>query len=528
MSSGQHVAEALVRERLFPMVMLAFATLHTGQPQLRQAWYLKAICWRLERVARGDMPRSMIWLQQRALKSITVAIVFPCWLLGRNPPLEIMVATYGETLSIEHAEKRRQIIESDWYKRIFPAMRIARGGSLLRFKTTAGGGCRAVSVGGPVTGRGAHFIILDDCMKADDSNSEAARARVKDWFSKALYSRLNEKKGGAIISIQQRVHEDDLPASLLEKGYVCLNLPAVADRDQLINIGEGVTYHWKRGELLDPVRFPQEVLDAERLNMGPQDYSAQYLQNPISPEGNLLKMEHIKRYEQPIERYQFDRVIQSWDPAATDLPTSDWSVCPTWGGVAGRLFLLDLFRRRIDYPNLKKAVIAQREAWNADRVIIERSSNGLPLVQQLLRDGPFRAVSWPPSGIRQQDKAERLLAQTGQIEEGRVWLPAELEGLDCFLSELRAFPNGRHDDQVDSLTQALEFIFWEWRSLVEQRDSSGRLQDKVRGKRPPLLRCLRGLNEAHLNPDLHAWRLLSRARQPFHGCHLRFCGAGRD
>lgn len=487
MISEQIATDALVRQRLFPMVMLAFATLHPEKPPLQAAWYLRALCWWLERVARGELPLSMIWLQPRALKSITVAIVFPCWLLGRDSTQQVMVATYGEVLSREHAEKRRLIMESDWYKRIFPRTRIARGGStLLRMKTTMGGECRAVSVGGAVTGRGANVIILDDCMKSDDSNSEAVRQRVKDWYSKAVFNRLNDKPTGAIISIQQRVHEDDLPAHLLERGYECLNLPAVADRDYHIEIGDGVTHHWKRGELLDPDRFPEKVLEAERLNMGPQDYSAQYLQNPVSLEGNLLKMEHFRRYEQPIERHQFDRVIQSWDPAATDLPTSDWSVCTTWGVVAGRLFLLDLFRRRIDYPNLKKAVIAQREAWSADRVIIERSSNGLPLVQQLLREGPFRAISWPPSGIRQQDKAERLLAQTGQIEEGRVWLPAELNGLDCFLSELRAFPNGRHDDQVDLLTQALEFLFWEWRSLLEQRDSSGRLQEKVRGRRPPL------------------------------------------
>jgi predicted phage terminase large subunit-like protein len=481
------VTEALVRQRLFPMVMLAFATLHPGQPPLRRAWYLKAICWWLEKIARGELLRSMIWLQPRALKSITVSVVFPCWLLGRDPTLEIMVATYGEALSREHAEKRRQILESDWYKRCFPGARLSLTGStLLRMKTTAGGGCRAVSVGGPVTGRGADLIILDDCMKSDDASSEAARLEVKNWFSAALHSRLNDKGRGAIISIQQRIHEDDLPAHLLEKGYACLNLPAIADKDQEIEIGEGLVHRWKRGELLDPVRFPQEVLYNERLNMGPQDYSAQYLQNPVSPEGNLLKMEQFRRFEVPIERHKFDRVIQSWDPAASDLPTSDWSVCTTWGWFAGRVFLLDIFRQRVDFPKLKRAVIAQRRAWTADHVIIERSSNGLPLVQQLRAEGPFTPLAWPPNGIRQMDKAVRLLAQTSQIEEGRVWLPAHLEGLDCLLSELRAFPNGRYDDQVDSLTQMLEFLFWKWRTLVEERTASGRLKDSVRGPRPPL------------------------------------------
>ena len=488
MIQDRQVADALVRQRLFAMVILAFAMFHPGQPRLRPAWYLKAMCWWLEKVAIGKLPRSMIWLQPRALKSITVAIVFPCWLLGRDPTLQIMVATYGETLSREHAEKRRQILESDWYQRIFPGTRIdRRGNRLLNMKTTSGGECRAVSVGGPVTGRGADVIILDDCMKSDDQNSEAAREAVKNWFSTALVNRLNDKvSGGAIISIQQRVHEDDLPAHLLEKGYALLNLPAIADRDQEIEVGDGDSYLFKRGELLDPVRFPHQVLETERLNMGPQHYSAQYLQNPIAPEGNLLKMDMFRRFEVPIERHRFDRVIQSWDPAATELPTSDYSVCTTWGLVAGRAFLLDIYRQRVAFPRLKKALAAQRTAWRADHVVVESSSNGLPLVQQLRAEGPIRPISWPPSGIRQQDKVERLLAQTGQIEEGRVWLPANLEGLDCFLSELRAFPHGRYDDQVDSVTQMLEFIFWQWRMLLKEYTPSGRLREQIRGKRPPL------------------------------------------
>ena len=142
--------------------------------------------------------------------------------------------------------------------------------------------------------------------------------------------------------------------------------------------------------------------------------------------------------------------------------TSDWSVCTTWGYFAGRYFLLDIFRGRLEYPALKRQVIALRAKWQAHHVIIEQSSNGLALVQQLHKEGPFKPVAWPPRGMRQKDKAERLLAQTGQIEEGRVWLPAQIEGLDTFLSELRAFPTGRHDDQVDSLTQMLEWSFWYW------------------------------------------------------------------
>lgn len=483
----RRLADALAHERLLAMVVMAFAMFNPGKPPLKASWYLRAMCYWLERVERRELPRSMIWIQPRTLKSITVAIVFPCWLLGRNPNLEIMVATYGETLSREHAERRREILESDWYRRLFPATRIdPRSNRLLHMKTTAGGAIRSVSVGGPVTGRGADIIILDDCMKADELSSDSAREGVKNWYSASLSSRLNNKAEGAIVSIQQRLHEDDLPAHLLAKGFACLSLPAICEEDCEIELAEGLTHKWKRGELLDSDRFPTEVLESQRLELGPQAYSAQYLQNPVAPEGNLLKMEWFRRFETPLPRERFDRVVQSWDPAATDLPTSDWSVCTTWGYLAGRVFLLDIFRQRLDYPGLKRAVMAQRRKWRADSVIIERSSNGLPLVQQLLREGPFKPNAWPPKGSRQLDKAERLLAQTGQIEEGRVWLPASLDGLGTFLNELRAFPNGRYDDQVDTLTQMLEFLFWRWKSFHEERTAEGRLKAPVRGKRPPL------------------------------------------
>ncbi|WP_221794099.1 phage terminase large subunit [Aquisediminimonas sediminicola] len=487
MVARSEVAAALARQRLLPMLMFAFAMHHPGAPPLEPSWYIQAMCHWLERVAKGELRRSMIWIQPRTLKSFTVAVVFPCWLLGRNPSARIMVATYGGTLARDHAIKRRQIMDSDWYRQLFPRTQLAdRGNRDGDLNTTDGGYCICATVGGPVTGRGADFILLDDCMKAEDETSDVMQATVKRWFSSTLSTRRNDKRTSSILSIQQRISEDDLPAYLLTKGYDCLSLPAFAGKEEDIAIGEGIHHHRKRGDLLDPVRFPKDVLDEERLNLGPQAYEAQYMQNPVAPAGNLLKMDQFRRFEQPIPRERFDRVIQSWDPAASELPTADWSVCTTWGMLADRLFLLHIWRARVDYPGLKRAVISQHHVWNADHVIIERSSNGLPLWQQLTREGPFQPVAWPPNGIRQLDKAERLIAQTGQIEEGRVWIPAALDGLDTFLMELRAFPNSRYDDQVDTLTQVLEYLFWRWRQLAKEYTSSGRPKASVRGKRPPL------------------------------------------
>lgn len=487
MTNRNNAVDALCRTRMFAFLVRAFAFIHPEEDPLARAWYLLAMCRWLERADAGELPRSLISIQPRSLKSFTVAVCWPCWLVGRKPSAKVMVATYGETLSAEHAEARRRIMESEWYQALFPNTWLARRGNRDgALQTSAGGRIAAVSVGGPVTGRGADVIILDDCLKADAATSEAARSEVHNWFATTLSTRLNDKRDGVILSIQQRICEDDLPGELIEKGYEVLKLPAIAEQDMDIEIGPDRFHYWKRGELLDPIRFPMEVLDQERLNLGRQAYSAQYLQTPIAADGNLVRMEWFKRYERTFERRHFDKVVQSWDPAATDLPTSDYSVCTTWGGLAGRYFLLDIHRARHEYPALKRQVIALRERWNADYVIIERSSNGLSLIQQLMLEGPFRPVSWPPSGIRQQSKVERLLAQTGQMEEGRVWLPAELDGLDTFLAEIRAFPGGRYDDQVDSLTQMLEWSFFNWRKYAERRTPQGRLIERVRSPRPQL------------------------------------------
>jgi predicted phage terminase large subunit-like protein len=478
------VMEALARERLLPFVMLVYETLHPGAPPLKPSWYLKAMCLWLERIEAGELMLSMISIQPRALKSITVAIAFPLWLLGRDPSRLVTVAAYSETLSDKHAHKRRLIMRSAWYQRMFPNTRVAPDRDrLLEVGLTAGGECRAVSVYGGITGTGVHFFILDDCMKADDVTSPVRRQTIKDWFDGTVLSR--QFKGGlAIISIQQRLHEDDLPAYLRDKGFEVLCLPARAPKDMRVEIGRDEFHSWKRGDLLCEDIMNDAEYESQRILMGPQQFSAQYLQDPIAQEGNHIRMEHFRRYDGEIDRDRFDKVFQSWDTAASELPTADWSVCTTWGYLAGRLFLLDIYRRRVAYYDLKRDMIALRKKWRADHVILETIGVGLSLWQELRNSGPFTPISATPNG----DKATRLDAQSGQIEEGRVYLPAELPGLDAFISELKAFPYGKHDDQVDTLTQVLEYVMFKWRSVDTRRNpETGRaLYVNRRRERPPL------------------------------------------
>ena len=483
--SQTQVVHALAKERLLPFVMMVFAHLNPGKPPLIPSWYLRAMCYWLERVAAGEILRSMIWIQPRALKSITVAVAFPCWLLGRNAAEEIMVATYGDKLSLQHSEHRRSVLEAGWYNKLFPLTRISpRGNRQEEIVTTKNGRCLAVTVGGRLTGSGANFIIHDDLQKADETHSEASREKVKNWLSAAVNSRLNPKGVGAIVSIQQRLHEDDAPAFLRDKGYECLCLPAIAPRDMLIEIGPGLTHLYKRNDVLCPELMSREQLEQKRLESDKYTFAAQYLQDPVLPGGNLIRLDHFPRYSNPIPRELFDKVFQSWDTATSSAPTADWSVCLTCGYMFGRLFVIDIFRKRLDYPDLKRAVIAQQRRFGAQRVIMEDANAGTGLIQEFHKSGPFPLIRVRPI----LNKEVRLIAQTGQIEEGRIWLPAELENLDELLHELKGFPVGKHDDLVDSMSQLLAYMLDHWRYAECELAPDGRPEQVMRGrKRPPLL-----------------------------------------
>jgi hypothetical protein len=192
-------------------VMKCFETLHPGAPPLHPAWYLKAICHALVEVHHGRERRLVITVPPRHLKSITASVAYVAWLLGHDPTARIM--------------------ESDWYKRDFPAARISdRGNRALELETTAGGVRKAVSVGGSITGFGAELIIVDDCMKADEARSPTVRQELRAWYDNTLLTRLNDKAAGKIISIQRRLHEDDLPAYLLEEDYRHLSLSEATSR----------------------------------------------------------------------------------------------------------------------------------------------------------------------------------------------------------------------------------------------------------------------------------------------------------
>jgi predicted phage terminase large subunit-like protein len=475
---------ALRRSEFAFFLMKVFETLHPGAPPLELAWYIRAMCHALDEVRASRKRRLVITVPPRHLKSITASVAYVAWLLGHDPSKKIMVASYSQQLARLHSNQTRRILESAWYRSDFPGTRIIAGGNrALEFETTAGGFRKAVSVSGSTTGFGANLIILDDCMKADEARSAVIREETKNWFDDTMISRLNDKGSDPIISIQQRLHEDDLPAYLLEKGYEHLNLPAIAERVEDIPVGNGKVHHRQIGDLLDPKRETKAVLDQLRRDLGPAVFAAQYQQDPVAPEGNLIRMEWFGIYDEAPERHELLKVVQSWDTGMSADPRSDPSVCTTWGfeRETNKWFLLDLLRERMDFPDLKQAVIRLHKRWQADKVLIEDAGSGKSLWQEFRATGTFRPLMMPVT----HSKEERFTGCLAEVEAGRFVLPEVAPWIDQFRAELRAFPAGRHDDQVDSFSQFAGWQLRDWRWVITERDSTGRARRLVRERTRP-------------------------------------------
>ncbi len=420
-------------------------------------WHVELIAAKLTAVHHGKIRRLIINLPPRHLKSHLASVAFPAWCLGRRPSAEILCVSYAQELADKLSRDCRRILASDWYQRVFPTRLSPLHQAVPEFETTAQG-CRiATSVGGLLTGRGADIIVIDDPLKPEEALSEAQRRAANEWFDHTLYSRLNDKQEGAIVLIMHRLHEDDLVGHVLaQEDWEIVRLPAIAEEDETIlaetPLGpRGFTR--RRGEALHPKREPLATLAQIRRTIGEYNFAGQYQQMPAPLGGGLVKAGWFQHYA-AAERPVFDRIVQSWDTASKATELSDFSVCTSWGIVAKNLYLIDVLRRRMEYPELKRAVRAQCERFRPSVVLIEDKASGTQLIQELIADGLHAVTRYRPQG----DKVMRMHAQTAMIENGFVRLPEAAPWLAPFLHELTVFPHGRHDDQVDATAQMLDWF----------------------------------------------------------------------
>jgi predicted phage terminase large subunit-like protein len=387
------------------------------------------------------------------LKSLCVSLAYPAWVLGKDPTRKIICASYSQELSRDLAGNCRNVIKSAWYRELFPDTHLSRDTD-RELRTSQGGFRFATSLGGTLTGRGASDIILDDPMNPSEAMSVVERRKVLDWYQSTLYSRLNSKSDDVIIIIMQRLHQDDLVGQVMElDDWTHLNIPAIAPEDAIYDLGRGRTHRRAKGAVLHEARENQATLDHTRQTMGTLTFNSQYLQLPVPAEGNLIKAAWFRYYETPPERDSLELIVQSWDTAIEVGNTNDYSVCTTWGVSCNHLYLLDVDRNRLVYPDLLRRIILLYGRSKPHHVLVERAGSGYQILQEFHRNKQIKLTPIPAQG----DKINRAAAQTAKIEAGLVYLPREADWLPEFQHEVCAFPNGRHDDQVDSL---VHFLSW--------------------------------------------------------------------
>lgn len=422
--------------------------------------HIELLVSRLEACRAGKIRRLIVNLPPRSLKSHAVSVVFPAWVLGHDPTAQIICASYGQDLADKHARDSRILMASAFYRRLFPNTCLStEKQSISEFMTTGQGFRMSTSVNGVLTGRGADLIILDDPLKPDDAFSETRRPAVNEWYDHSLISRLNNKGTGTIIIVMQRLHQDDLVGHVMEQEkWDVLRFPAIAEEDENLWIeGPLGKRRWarKKGEALQPDREPLFVLANIRQTIGTYNFESQYQQSPTPVGGAIIQTQWLKRYDENDSK-EFVCILQSWDTANKSGEINDYSVCTTWGMLHEKYYLLDVFRKRLDYPQLKRAVKEQAEKHKAHTILIEDKASGTQLIQDLKNDGVCGIEGYEaPTGT---DKTMRLYAQAAEFEAGHVLLPSSAPWVEDYVRELTSFPGSKYDDQVDSTTQALDHL----------------------------------------------------------------------
>jgi predicted phage terminase large subunit-like protein len=422
-------------------------------PGYRANQHHYAIANVLERVAAGEIKRLMIFAPPRHGKSVLTSENFPPWFLGNNPDKYIIHATYAQELAEDFGRKIRNQMQDSLFKSIFTSCNLsADSASQKRLTTTSGGAYFALGVGGAATGRGAHIFLIDDPIKGrEEAESEAYRRKLKDWYKAVAYTRL--MPGGAVVIMLTRWHHDDLAGWLLREhaseNFHILSLPAIAeDHDPLGR---------KVGEPLWPSDYPLSTLQKIKEQLGSRDWSALYQQQPTPEEGSIFKIEWFSRYHKLPPHPKL--LVHSWDTGIKDEEINDPTSCTMWHAHDIKIYLADRFNRRLQFPDLRRAVQSLAERDNPNHILIEDKGSGQQLLQVLQRETRLPVIGVMPKGGKYaESKIARAQGVSGLIESGRVCLPESAPWLVDYESEIAAFPNAPHDDDVDSTTQALKFI----------------------------------------------------------------------
>jgi len=405
-------------------------------------------------VIEGRKNRVIINIAPRMGKSEFSSYLFPAFFLGKYPNKKIIMGTHTASLSEDFGRKVRNLIDSEEYRELFPQTVVADDQKAAgKWGTGAGGQYYAAGVGGALAGRGADLFVIDDPHSEQDvkANSRLAFDTAWSWFQTGPLQRL--MPGGGIIVVMTRWGKLDLTGRLIDyqtknpeaPPWEIVELPAI--------LNEGTDDE----KSLWPEQWPLKALKSAKASIDPQYWNAQYMQQPTSDNAAIISRKNWRIWEGE-EPPTCEYIIQSWDTAFEAKTSADYSACTTWGvfyneeeNDAAQVILLDAFKDRMQFPELKATALKHYKEWEPDAFIVEKKAAGAPLIQELRRMGiPVQETN--PS--RGNDKVVRLNAVADLFTSGTVWAPDTRWAREV-IEEVASFPNGENDDYVDTTSQAL-------------------------------------------------------------------------
>lgn len=427
----------------------------------------KIVADAFDRIVEGKLKRLILSMPPRTTKSEFGSWLLPSRYLGVYPGRKVIQCSNTADLAAGFGRRVRNLInDNPRYRELYPEVELAKDSTAAaHWHTNHGGEYFAIGINGKVTGRGADLLVLDDVHSEQEAKQAESQPEIFDsvyeWYTSGPRQRL--QPDAAILIIMTRWSKRDLAGQLTTRmvsgtgdNFEIITLPAILDENP----------HEPRHERsMWPGFWKLEDLQATRTALPVSKWQAQYQQNPTSEEGAIIKREHWRKWEQR-QPPNYDFVLQSWDTAFTVTTRANYSACTTWGVFqhqdadnpypANHLILLDAWRARIEFPDLKRRVQEFHDLWRPDVLLIEEKGSGTSLVQELRWMGMPVSTAKPVRGDKKQsrDKISRANAVSDIFDSGQVWAP-ETRFAEEVIEECAEFPNGEYDDFVDTVTQAL-------------------------------------------------------------------------
>jgi predicted phage terminase large subunit-like protein len=382
----------------------------------------------------------------RHTKSEFASFLLPAWMIGRKPKLKIIQSTHTTELAVRFGRKAKNLMDTEEYKSVFPTRLREDSQAAGKWETSQGGEYYAAGVGSAITGRGADLLIIDDPHSEQDALNIDSMERAYEWYTSGPRQRL--QPGGAIVLVMTRWNTKDLTGMLLKaQKEVKSDQWDIVEFPAIMPSGKPVwPEYWKLDEL-----------EGVKASLSVQKWNAQWMQNPTSEEGAIIKREWWKNWDKDYIP-TLEHVIQSYDTAFMKKETADYSAITTWGVFRSsedsgpQLILLDALKERLEFPELRRKAYEQYQYWDPDTVLVEAKASGLPLTYELRKMG-IPVINFTPS--KGNDKHTRVNAVAPLFESGSIWAPTDQAFAQEVIEECAAFPYGDHDDLVDSMTQAV-------------------------------------------------------------------------